>query len=88
MYSLMNYADLCLGTWYPEGGMHKIVEGMVSLAEELGVKFKLGEEVKQISIPNGSAKQVVTSKGTYDVDAIVGAADYHHIEREILEARF
>ncbi|MEZ5055656.1 MAG: phytoene desaturase family protein [Saprospiraceae bacterium] len=88
LYSLMNYADLSLGTWYPEGGMHKIVEGMVSLAEELGVKFRLGEEVKQIVIPNGSAKQVVTSKGTYDVDAIVGAADYHHIEQEILEPGF
>jgi len=40
LYSLMNYADISLGTWYPKGGMHKIVEGMVKLAEEKGVKFK------------------------------------------------
>ncbi|RZK36644.1 MAG: phytoene desaturase, partial [Hymenobacter sp.] len=39
MYSLMNYAEMALGTWYPMGGMHKIVEGMVSLAEEKGVKM-------------------------------------------------
>ena len=39
MYSLMNYADLVLGTWYPMGGMHKIIEGMVQVAEELGVQF-------------------------------------------------
>ena len=32
LYSLMNHADLALGTWYPLGGMHKIVEGMVKLA--------------------------------------------------------
>ncbi|MFT6759723.1 MAG: phytoene desaturase, partial [Psychroserpens sp.] len=26
MYSLMNYADWNLGTWYPQGGMYKIIE--------------------------------------------------------------
>ena len=46
LYSLMNYADIKLGTWYPEGGMHKIVESMVNLAEEKGVKFYTNEEVK------------------------------------------
>lgn len=85
LYSLMNYADLSLGTWYPKGGMHKIVEGMVQLAKEMGVKFQMGEEVKQIVIPNGHAKQVITDKSAYDVDAVVGAADYHHIEQEILD---
>lgn len=29
MYSLMNYAEIKLGTWYPMGGMHNIVKGMV-----------------------------------------------------------
>ncbi|GAB3819380.1 hypothetical protein GCM10028895_17740 [Pontibacter rugosus] len=36
LYSLMNYADISLGTWYPMGGMYKIIEGMVQLAEEKG----------------------------------------------------
>ena len=85
MYSLMNYADLSLGTWYPMGGMHKIVEGMVSLAEELGVEIILGEEVKSVYVPNGHATQVITDKNEYKCDAIVGAADYHHIEQQILE---
>ena len=43
LYSLMNYADLVLGTWYPMGGMQKISEGMYKLALELGVKFELKE---------------------------------------------
>ncbi|MEQ9415001.1 MAG: FAD-dependent oxidoreductase, partial [Cyclobacteriaceae bacterium] len=33
LYSLMNYADMVLGTWYPKGGMNKIVEAMVTLAK-------------------------------------------------------
>ncbi|MGB1123547.1 MAG: phytoene desaturase family protein, partial [Flavobacteriales bacterium] len=40
LYSLMNYADTALGTWYPMGGMHGIVEGMVKVAEEQGVRFE------------------------------------------------
>jgi phytoene desaturase len=88
LYSLMNYADMALGTWYPMGGMHKIVEGMVSLAEELGVDIRLGEEVTQIIVPNGHARQVITAKGKYDADVIVGGADYHHLEQEVLEPQY
>ena len=40
LYSLMNYAEMQNGTWYPMGGMYKIVEGMVNLATEKGVKFE------------------------------------------------
>ncbi|MEO1715294.1 MAG: phytoene desaturase family protein, partial [Bacteroidota bacterium] len=60
LYSLMNYADMVGGTWYPMGGMHKVVEGMVSLAKEKGVDFQLGQEVKQIYVPNGHATKIMT----------------------------
>ncbi len=86
LYSLMNYADIALGTWYPKGGMHKIIEGMVSLAEELGVKILLDHEVSSIYVPNGSAKHVVTDKGIFEADIIVGGADYHHVEQHLLPA--
>src|SRR6476660_4911965 len=39
LYTLMNYADMEGGTWYPQGGMYSIVTAMHSLAEELGVTF-------------------------------------------------
>jgi len=85
LYSLMNYADMKLGTWYPKGGMHKIIEGFASVAEELGVKVKLNEEVKQIIVDNGIVKKVVTANHEFHCDALVGGADYHHIEQELLE---
>lgn len=84
LYSLMNYADMALGTWYPMGGMHKIVEGMASLAEELGVQIRLGEEVKSIYVPNGHATKVITAKGEYDADVVVAGADYNHVDQQLL----
>jgi phytoene desaturase len=84
LYSLMNYADMALGTWYPLGGMHKIIEGMVSLAEELGVKIVLNQEVKQIFVVNGQATKVITQDAEYEADIVVGGADYHHVEQNLL----
>jgi len=85
LYSMMNYADMSLGTWYPKGGMHKIVEGMVKLAEEKGVTIKLGQEVKQIYVPNGHATKVITQDTEYETDVVVGGADYHHLEQQVLQ---
>ncbi len=90
LYSLMNYADIKLGTWYPHEGMYKIVEGMLSVAEELGVKFVFNSNVSEIKIANGKAKSVVagTSKIEYDADVVIGAADYHFIETKLLPEKY
>jgi phytoene desaturase len=32
LYSLMNYADIKGGTWYPQGGMYSVVKAMYELA--------------------------------------------------------
>ncbi len=86
LYSLMNYADMALGTWYPMGGMFKIVEAMTALAAELGVKIKLKQEVAKIETAKGKAVSVLTTDGArYAADAFVGSADYHHIETQLLD---
>lgn len=84
MYSLMNYGDIALGTWYPMGGMHKIIEGMTSLASSLGVKFNYGQPAEGFEIAGGKVKAVRTPAGSYKADAIVASADYHHVEQQLL----
>lgn len=87
LYSLMNYADMHLGTWYPMGGMHKIVEGMVKLARQKGVQFEFGAEVESIAVENGNAKKVLAGSRAYPADIVVGGADYHHIETDLLREK-
>jgi phytoene desaturase len=86
LYSLMNYADIKGGTWYPETGMYNIVEGMYDLAVSLGVQFKFEHEVTAIEVENKIATRVCTSKGNFEADVIIGGADYHHIETVLLPA--
>ncbi|SMD42911.1 phytoene desaturase [Aquiflexum balticum DSM 16537] len=89
LYSLMNYADIVLGTWYPMGGMHEIVKGMVTLAEEKGVKIHLGADVSQIEVSNGVAKRVVLKSGeSFDTDIVVAGADYHHVDSQLLTPQY
>lgn len=88
LYSLMNYADIKGGTWYPDGGMFQIVKAMYDLAVELGVEFRFEEEVTTISIQKNTVKEVVTKKNRYTADVVIGGADYHHIETGLLPEEF
>lgn len=85
MYSMMNHADLSLGTWFPRGGMHKIVEGMVSVAKELGVEFQLGVEVQKIEVENGKATRLQTNKGDFEAEIVIANSDYHHTDQVLLD---
>lgn len=87
LYSLMNYADMSLGTWYPKGGMHKIVEGMGALAEDLGVKILTDHAVEKIVSENGKVKKVITAQGDFEADVVVAGADYHHVETKLLDPK-
>jgi phytoene desaturase len=88
LYSLMNYADIKLGTWYPQGGMYSVVNGMYDLAKELGVHFYFDHDVTAIKIENKKATQVTATHQTvnkdFNADIVIGAADYHFIENNLL----
>ncbi len=88
LYSMMNYADMCLGTWYPYGGMYKIIEGMIALAKSLGVKLEVDAEVKSINIQNGEVKSVTANGNEIACDAVVAGADYHHVDTKLVDAEY
>lgn len=88
LYSLMNYADIALGTWYPQGGMHQVVNAMTSLAKELGVNILLDEAVTGFDYKGAQIQKVITTKNEYDFDVIVGGADYHHIDTQLLPDQY
>ncbi len=88
LYSLMNYADIKGGTWYPEGGMYSVVEGMYKLAVELGVQFRFEEEVTGITIKGNTANTVQTQRQLYSTDVIISGADYHFTETKLLPEEY
>ncbi len=80
-YNFMNYADFGLGTWHPIGGMYKVIEGMVTLAKSLGVKFKTNANVEKIITDHTNSISGLTVNGKdIEADLVLSGADYHHTE--------
>ena len=79
-YNFMNYADFGLGTWHPEGGMYSVVDGMKSLAEELGVTFTTSANVEKINVKNGRVSGLKVNGEEVMSDLVLSGADYHHSE--------
>ncbi len=79
IYSIMNHVDINLGSWYPIGGFGEVAKAFNSVAQKLGVKIFLNQEVKKIN-----EHSVVTNNKTYSADIIVSNADYHHTETELI----
>lgn len=80
-YNFMNFADFGLGTWHPENGMYSIVQGMVSLAESLGVTFHTQSPIEKITIDaSGKATGIKINGEQINADIVLSGADYHHSE--------
>jgi phytoene desaturase len=84
LYTLMNYADMGLGTWYPMGGMHQIIKAFEKIAIEQGVTIKTNSSVEGIVLKGKSIDQIVINNQTINVDNVVCAADYHFFEQNIV----
>jgi len=84
LYSLMNYADLALGTWYPMGGMHKIITAMSTIATSLNVKLHLNANVTEIRSQKNQATSIIVHSEEHLSDVIISSADYHHTETVLL----
>ncbi len=84
LYSLMNYADISLGTWYPQGGMYKIIEGMTRLASSLGVTFEYNSAVEQLEIDDLGVRAIRVRGELRKFDYFVAGADYHHVEQHLI----
>src|SRR5688572_20248398 len=86
LYSLMNYADMILGTWYPRGGMYTVVDGLVSLAKSLGVDFEYSSVVQQLKVNSVAVEGCVVNETFRHFDYVVASADYQHVEQHLLPA--
>src|SRR5690606_15817216 len=87
-YSFMNYADFGLGTWHPEGGMYKVIEGISDLAISLGVIINTGASVSKINLRKDHAVESITVNGQEILtDILVCGSDYHHSET-LLEPQY
>jgi phytoene desaturase len=86
IYSMMNYVDFVEGVWYPDGGIYKLIEAMVNIAEKNKVSIQTNSPVSRIIVQDGEARGVLLEDGrTIDADIVVSNADIVHTDQVLLE---
>lgn len=89
MYSLITYADLALGMWYPRGGIYGIIEDMLSLAAERGVLVRTQSPVGKICIENDHAVGVMLDSGEYvPADLVISNADLPYTYKRLIDPKY
>ena len=86
-YSFMNFADFGLGTWQPTNGFHDVINGMATLAKQLGVVIITNANVEKIIVDNKITKGILVNEKIVYTDIILSGADYHHTET-LLEPKY
>jgi phytoene desaturase len=87
MYSLITYADLALGMWYPKGGIYRIIEDMLELAQEMGVIVRTNAPVSEIVVQEGRVRGVRLESGELvAADLVVSNADLPYTYRKLIPA--
>jgi phytoene desaturase len=86
-YSLLQYTELADGVWFPMGGMFRVIESLVSIAEANGVKFNYNSPVEAIEVDGSRATGVRLANGArLHADVIVANADLPYVYKNLLPA--
>src|SRR5690242_12469351 len=84
-YSLVQYTELADGVWFPPGGIYRVIESLVSIAQAHGVCFLYGTAVKHIEVDGHRATGVVLADGScMQADVIVANADLPYVYTHLL----
>ncbi len=84
-YSLLQYAELAEGVWFPRGGLYRVIERLAAIAEGLGVRFRYNTPVARINVQGTRAEGVVLEDGEQiPADVIVANADLPYVYKNLL----
>jgi phytoene desaturase len=87
-YSLLQYTELADGVWFPLGGMYRIIESLVSIAEGHGARFLYRSPVERIAVEGGRATGVVLEDGTeMKAGVVIANADLPYVYDRLLPDR-
>lgn len=76
-----------LGTYFPEGGIYKIVRSLKNKAEKEGVKFLFNTEVNEVITDKRRVKCVRAGGTFYEADYVISNTDINYFYKHLLKDR-
>lgn len=89
IYSLLSYTEFMHDGYHNvEGGMYRIVEGMVELLEKRGATFRYNTEITEVKAEGKSVNSFVDSKGNkFEADIFLVNADAALFRGKVLQRK-
>ena len=88
IYCLIHYLERKWGVWFPRGGTGALVEALVQLSKEEGIKLDLNSQVEQVLVENGTARGVLLADGSErKSDLVVFDADPPKVYRDLIDQK-
>ncbi len=85
IYTLIHFLERKWGVHFTMGGTGALVDGLVRLAEEEGVRLHLNTTVDRIIIENGEARGVVLEGGRpVNANVVISNGDPMHLYKEMV----
>jgi phytoene desaturase len=76
LFTILSFLEYDHGVFHPQGGCSAVSDRMGEIAKDMGVEFKLEEEVQEVLFAGRRAVGLVTDKDRYSFDALVVNADF------------
>jgi len=85
IFSLLQYTEHTEGIRFPKGGMYRIIEALIGIAERSGVQFLYNSPVERIDIEKNRATGVTLENGRkLSADIVIANADLPYVYRHLL----
>jgi len=89
IYCLIHYLERKWGIWFPKGGTGALVQSLAKLAVEVGVKFELQKQVKEVIVQDGRAAGICLSNGDKSYcDLLAFDADPPKVYSKLIEEKY
>lgn len=84
-YSLLQYTELAEGVWFPRGGLFRVIESLVGVAQRLGVRFHYNTPVQSIEVSANRAEGVRLADGELQrAELVIANADLPYVYSDLL----
>lgn len=84
-FSMLPYSELAHGVWYPIGGMYSVVEALMELALDAGVRFSFGSAVSRVTTKAHRATGALLADGSeIEADVVLANADLPYVYEHLL----
>jgi len=83
-FNVIQHLEINEGAYMPNKGMYSIIESLLQLAKEIGIKIELNSYVSQINIKNKTTTGITVNKQHLNFDLVVSNMDVYYSYKKLM----